>query len=57
MRWDAELGVWLLVRLMRVLWVYERLEASFEAQELLLEHGDWKFTASFLKIPDSFAPS
>jgi hypothetical protein len=57
MRWDAELGVWLLVRLMRVLWVYERLEASFESQELLLEPGDWKFTASFLKIPDSFAPS
>ena len=41
MRWDAELGVWLQVRLMRVLWVFGRFQASYEAQEPLLVPIDW----------------
>jgi len=41
MQLDAELGVRLLVRLMRVLWVFERFQASYEAQEPLLAPRDW----------------
>lgn len=41
MRLNAELGVRLQVRLMRVLWVFERFQASYEAEEPLLAPIDW----------------
>ena len=41
MRWDAELGMRLQVRLMRVLWVFGRFQASYEAHEPLLVPIDW----------------
>jgi len=58
MRWDAELGMRLQVRLMRVLWVFGRFQASYEAHEPLLVPIDWGgVRASFWEIPEAFAPS
>ena len=57
MRLNAELGVRLQVRWMRVLWVFERFQASYEAQEPLLAPIDWGGRASFREIPEAFAPS
>ena len=57
MRLNAELGVRLQVRLMRVLWVFERFQASYEAEEPLLAPIDWGGRAGFREIPEAFAPS
>ena len=58
MRLNVELGVRLQVRLMRVLWVFERFQASYEAEEPLLAPIDWGgVRASFREIPEAFAPS
>ena len=57
MRLNAELGVRLQVRLMGVLWVFERFQASYEPQEPLLAPIDWGGRASFREIPEAFAPS
>ena len=50
-------GVRLQVRLMRVLWVFGRFQASYDAQEPLLAPIDWGVRAGFREIPEAFAPS